>query len=190
MIAGGRSLRFGGEKAVAQFAGRSMLEWAAQRLQRTCCHVAVNARPDTEAAALAQRLGLRVLYDFPGHADGPLAGVHAGLVWARQMGAEQLATSPCDAPLLPDDLFQRLLGSSGGGAAMVETTEGLQPICAVWPATALPQVAAALADGKHPAVWRMLDQLAACRVLMEPATLFTNVNTREDLARLESAYQG
>jgi len=108
VIAGGRSLRFGGEKAVAPFAGLPMLLWAVRRLARVAGSVAVNARPGTGAAALAQAQGLVVLHDLLGDPDGPMAGVRAGLVWAGSLGMKSLAVSPCDVPLLPEDLFVRL----------------------------------------------------------------------------------
>ena len=51
---------------------------------RSCAAVAVNTRPGTQAEALAQAAGLPVLHDAPGDAAGPLSGVKAGLVWARE----------------------------------------------------------------------------------------------------------
>jgi molybdopterin-guanine dinucleotide biosynthesis protein A len=184
VIAGGRSTRFGGEKATALLAGKPLLVWAAERLRASCEQVAVNARSGTEAEALAQAQGLAVLYDAAGDPAGPLSGVRAGLQWARVIGAAQLAVSPCDVPLLPEDVFVRLLQEANGGAALAETKDGLQPLCSVWPTTALDLLRAALAGGSHPAIWRQLDALGARRVRFEPAAAFTNVNTREDLAMI------
>jgi molybdenum cofactor guanylyltransferase len=181
VIAGGRSVRFGGEKAVALLAGRPLLMWAVQRLQRSCAVVAVNARPGTEAEALARTENLPVLHDVAGDAAGPLSGVKVGLLWARGQGARAIAVSPCDVPLLPDDLFARLIEAAGSGASMAETVEGHQPLCAVWPVSALEKVTQALEGGAHPATWRMLDSLGATRVRFPDAAAFANVNTRADL---------
>lgn len=186
VIAGGRSVRFGGEKAAAILGNRPLLMWAARRLQGSCSTVAVNARPGTEAEALARAEGLPVLYDAPGDAAGPLAGVKAGLAWAMELGAYALAVSPCDAPLLPDELFARLIKEAGSGAAMAETAEGRQPLCAVWPVSALPTLVAALANGAHPATWMMLESIGAKRVHFADTAAFANVNTRPDLAVLAS----
>jgi molybdenum cofactor guanylyltransferase len=188
VIAGGRSLRFGGEKAVALFAGKPLLVWAVERLSQACSLVAVNARAGTSAELLAQSQGLPVLHDVPGDPDGPLAGVRAGLIWAQSLGVESLAVSPCDAPLLPQDLYVRLAAIAGSGAALAETSEGRQPLCAVWPIAALPVVTAAVKDGAHPPTWRVLEELGAHRLRVDPPGLFANLNTREDLARLEAAY--
>ena len=184
VVAGGRSTRFGGEKAVALLEDRPLLAWAVQRLQRSCKLVAVNARPETETETLGRALGLEVLHDAPGDPDGPLAGVKAGLAWAKAQGATHLAVSPCDAPLLPPDLFARLIEAAKDGAAMAVTSEGRQPLCAVWPVSALEFLAKALTGGAHPPTWRTLETLGAAQVLFDPPEAFANVNTREDLAIL------
>jgi molybdopterin-guanine dinucleotide biosynthesis protein A len=184
VLAGGRSVRFGGEKASALLAGKPLVLWAVERLKSACAEVAVNARPGSEAEALARAAGLTVLQDLIGDAAGPLAGVRAGLLWAQTRSAQALAVSPCDAPLLPADLFVRLVAAAGEGAAMAETTDGNQPLCALWPASALAQLEAALAGGAHPATWRMLDSIGARRVHFADAAAFANLNTRAELAAI------
>jgi len=183
VLAGGRSVRFGGEKAAAILNGKPLLLWATERLTAVCPAVAVNARPGTEAERLAG--GLMVLHDRPGDPDGPLSGVRAGLEWAAGRGAGLLAVSPCDAPLLPDDLFPRLIAAAREhGAAVAETPDGPQPQVAVWPVSALPLLETALAGGAHPPTWRMLQAAGAHPVRFDDPAAFANVNTREDLAVL------
>ncbi len=183
MLAGGRSVRFGGEKAAALFAGQSLLLRAAARLQAACAQVAVNARPGSEAEALAG--ALPVLHDRPGDPDGPLAGIRAGLAWGRGLGAASLAVIPCDCPIAPDDLPPRLIARAGGGAAMAETEDGVQPLFAVWPIWALARIDEVIADGAHPPTWRVLHDLGAVRVRF-PAADLANVNTRQDLEALQA----
>lgn len=191
VIAGGRSTRFGGEKALALFQGEALLLRAARRLAAACGAVAVNARPGSGAADLAASSGLPVIHDAAGDPDGPLAGVKAALVWAGQRGATLVAVSPCDAPLLPPELYARLVEAAGEGAAMAETADGRQPLCAVWPVRALVPLTAALAGGAHPPTWRMLEEVGAARVHFLQPQQFANANTREELARLEAAaHQG
>jgi molybdopterin-guanine dinucleotide biosynthesis protein A len=155
--------------------------WAVRRLQGSCAAVAVNARPGTEAEALARAEGLPVLYDASGDAAGPLAGVRAGLEWAKEQGASALAVSPCDVPLLPDDLFTRLIKAAASGPAMAETSEGRQPLCALWPVSALPKVTEVLARGAHPPTWSVLESIKAKRVHFTTPEAFANINTRADL---------
>jgi len=131
VLAGGRSIRFGGEKAAALFGGQPLVLRAAGRLAAACAPVAINARPGSEAERLAGTLP--VLHDRPGDPEGPLAGIRAGLAWARGQGAAGLAVIPCDAPVTPDDLVTRLIARAGNGAAMAETEDGAEPLFAVWP---------------------------------------------------------
>ena len=187
VLAGGRSVRFGGEKAVALLEGRPLVAWAAQRLRSICDTVAINVRQGSEAEAVARAIGLPTLYDEAGDALGPLAGVKVGLIWCEQQGARTLAVSPCDAPLLPDDLYVRLLEHADGGAAMAETSDGRQPLCALWPVSALPAVRAALADGAHPPTWQMLERVGARKVLFEAPEAFANINTRDELNGFEAS---
>ncbi len=186
VLSGGRSVRFGSEKAAAVLSGRPLLLWATDRLARSCGPVAISTRPGTEAERLAAAAGLPVLHDAAGDPDGPLAGVRAGLIWAQTIGARSLAVTPCDAPLLPDDLFVRLIAAAGPGAALAETADGLQPLCAVWPVTALPVLAEALADSAHPPTWRILQNLDAAKVRFDDAKAFANLNTRKDLERIQN----
>jgi molybdopterin-guanine dinucleotide biosynthesis protein A len=186
VLAGGRSVRFGGEKAVATLDGRTLLEWAAQRLRSVAADVTANVRAGTEAEAVAKSLGLPTLYDEAGDALGPLAGVKVGLMWAAEQGARLLAVSPCDAPLLPDNLYVRLLEQADGGAAMAETRDGPQPLCALWPVTALPAIREALVGGAHPPTWQMLERVGARKVRFERPEEFANINTRDDLAAVET----
>lgn len=188
VLAGGRSVRFDGEKAAADLAGRPLILWAARRLQGSCPVVAANVRPGTGSEGLARAAGLPLLYDLPGDALGPLAGVKVGLIWARDQGARALAVSPCDAPLLPDDLFARLIEAAGGGPALAETAEGAQPLCALWPVSVLAQVTAALEGGNHPPTWRLLQSLGATRVRFADARAFANINTRADLAAIAAGF--
>lgn len=181
VLAGGRSVRFGGEKAAALLDGQPLLLRAAERLQAVCVAVAVNVRPGSEAERLAGTMP--VLQDRPGDPDGPLAGIRAGLDWARGLGAASLVVIPCDAPVLPDDLIGRLIAQAGRGAAMAETEDGPQPLFSVWPVWALPRLDDAIADGAHPPTWRVLHDLGAARVRFAAADL-ANVNTRQELEAL------
>lgn len=182
VLAGGRSSRFGAEKAVQVLAGRTLLEWAHGALAAVCGEVAVSAAPGSDAAALAAAQGWAVLADDDGHASGPLAGIAAGLAWAATAGAAQLVTLPCDTPGVGADILSRLLDESGG--AFAATADGPHALCAVWPVAALPALTASLSGGGHPAVRDALKVAGAKPVIFAEARPFANVNTPLDLAAL------
>ena len=183
VLAGGRSSRFGSEKALARLEGRTLLEIAVERLARDCAAVAVNAPAVSGAAAQAQAMGWPLLSDAAGDPDGPLSGIRAGLRWAAKAGVGRLAVIPCDAPARPDDLVARLLAElADAPAAAAETDQGVEPLCAVWTTSALDALGDALDSGAHPPVHAFLDLLGARLVRFADAAAFLNVNTPGDLA--------
>jgi molybdopterin-guanine dinucleotide biosynthesis protein A len=185
VLAGGRSVRFGREKASAEIDGRPMLARVADALGPHVDALAINAAPGSWAAGFAAEAGLPLLPDAPDDPDGPLSGVKAGLGWAVAAGAELLATAPCDTPFLPPDLVPRLARAltSEAGAAVARTADGLQSLCAVWRCDRLATLRAALAGGGHPAVRAVLADLEALEVGFDDARAFDNINTPGEHAR-------
>ncbi|MDR3512562.1 MAG: molybdenum cofactor guanylyltransferase [Caulobacteraceae bacterium] len=191
VLAGGRSSRFGAEKALAELGGRSLFDAALATLDGACAKVAVSAPDGGGAAALAAARGLPRLTDPPGLEAGPLAGILAGLVWAAGEGAEMLATTPCDTPFLPADLVERLAAALGetDGAAVARAGDGPHPLCGLW-RTRLAGPLAALMKAGHPPVREALARLDGRFVDFPEAAAFANVNTREDLARAARSLAG
>lgn len=184
VLAGGRSRRFGSEKAMAMADGRPLLAHAVDRLAAQGLKVAVNAPSGSGAAAWAAAHDYRLISDDPAHPAGPLAGLSAGLLWARTLGAEYLATTPCDTPDLPADLEARLASAltPDAGAATARSPSGLQSLCTVWRVgSALPALRAHFARAHHPAVRDLLAELAGVEVAFDDDAPFANLNRRDDL---------
>ena len=187
VLAGGRSSRFGSEKAGAILAGRPLLDWSAAALAGVCEAVAVSAGPGSVASELAGSMGLALVADDPLHARGPLAGLAAGLAWAQSQGFDRLVTLPCDTPLVTAQELSRLLAAQGAGpAAYAVTEDGPQPLCAVWRVDLLGMLGVRLAMGRHPAVRAFLDDIEAAPVSYVDPVPFRNANTPDALARLEA----
>ena len=182
ILAGGRSERFGSEKALARLDRQPLIAIAADRLAADCFPVAVSAGPGSGAAAWAEAAGLPVLHDADGDADGPLAGVRAGLVWAKATGASHMATLPCDTPYSPADMTRRLLAGMGASfLAIAETEDGAHPLCALWRTEALAPLTLAMTGGAHPPVHEFAGRIGARRVRFPDPAAFANINRREDL---------
>ncbi len=178
VLAGGRSTRWGSEKAVARVGGAPMVARVHAVLARGCERVAVNAPRGSGAWAWAERAHADLAPDAPGLPDGPLTGVLAGLAWAEARGAELLAVAPCDAPGLPADYVARLHEGLGAAPAAVAVTDsGGHPLCALVRTSLRPQLEATLAQG-HPSVRRWLDEVGAVGVRFPDEKAFANLNTR------------
>jgi len=101
ILAGGASRRFGSDKMAAMLGGKSVAEQIVARATPQVDLLAWNALCDRLG------LGLDVIVDeTPG--QGPLAGVLAGLHWAKARGFEFVATVPGDSPFFPPDIIARL----------------------------------------------------------------------------------
>ena len=185
ILAGGRSSRFGREKALADLAGAPLITRVRDVLTRGASPVAVSAAPGSAAAAYAVGHGLACLHDDPADPPGPLAGLRAGLRWARAQGLRWLATCPCDTPFLPSDLVARLAAarsreeSLGERGSFASTPAGVEPLCALWPVAALERVEAAPG---HPSIRRVLADLGALEVRFDDHRAFANLNTPQDYA--------
>lgn len=186
LLAGGQSRRFGAEKAVARFGKGLMVDAVAERFV-SIKHIAVSARPGSAVADHARSM-YAIVYDDPALPSGPLAGVLAGLDWALGRRLKFLATAPCDAPLLPRDLFAQLraaIGSSAGAFAL--TASGEHPLCAVWDVRLRRPLQRVLKSGVHPSVRSFLLAHGAQAVPFDDARAFANANTIDALAALASS---
>ena len=192
ILAGGHSSRFGGDKALATLGGHSLLEGAAGMLKPWVSDIAISAPPGTATESAARRLGFGAISDRPGLAKGPLAGILSGLEWSETLGAQWMASLPCDVVAIPEDALPRLLAAADkdtgkAGGAYAVTADGPQSLCAIWPVGGRNMLEAVLTSGTHPAVHHILDRIGATHVLFEGTNIFLNINTRDDLRAAEKA---
>ena len=187
ILAGGRSSRFGSDKAAARIDGRSLLDLGALALGEHCTRLAVSAAPGSAGAQLAVGLGLAVVSDRPGDAPSPLAGVRAGLEWIAELGVQSLAVRAVDTPFIPPTILGGLLDTIGPAPAVYSITDlGPEPLCSLWSLAALPPLAEALASRRHPPIHRFLDSIGAGAFIAPDADVFANINSREDLVLAQS----
>jgi len=180
ILAGGEGRRMGGAKAMRLLAGAPLIEYVAHAFGDVQAMAVVG---DAEAAGA---LSAGLLHDPSDVARGPLAGILAGLEWARDMGADWLAVAPCDAPMLPNDLVTRLHNAARNGvAACAQTPSGFEPLISIWRSDVAHMLRAALADGAHPPVHTFMRGLnAGCVTLSADEVM--NINTPDDLQRAEA----
>lgn len=104
ILAGGRGSRMGGvDKGLQNFRGMPLALHTLMRLGPQVGDVLVNANRNLSAY---ESFGAQVWPDGISDFAGPLAGFLVGL---EHCETEYLVTVPCDTPLFPQDLVQRLL---------------------------------------------------------------------------------
>ena len=184
VLAGGRSSRFGRDKALLTLDGEPLLTRAVRLLHGLAADVIVLGPP--ERAALAP--GARVFPDErPG--DGPLPALATAL---REMRGERMVAVATDMPLLNLALLAHLLDRSKGYDVVVPRVGGrTQQLHAVYARACLPAVEAQLArdDLKIDRFFAAVRTLAVEEdeiAHLDPEFLsFRNVNTEADWAEVQ-----
>lgn len=177
VLCGGRSRRFGRDKALTAVGGVPMAERVARALESAACDPVVFVGGD--AAALAALGRVTVADRWPG--QGPLGG----MLSAFDALDDDLVVAACDLPHLDAVSVRTLLQAAGGAAgrrppdAAVARTDRLEPMLAWWSRRAEPVVRRRFADGAR-AVHDVLAELHAVEIRV-PGTALLNVNRPEDL---------
>jgi molybdopterin-guanine dinucleotide biosynthesis protein A len=135
VLAGGKSRRFGSDKALAVLDGRPLIEHALAALSG-CDAVMVAGR---------EWPGVHALPDRPASDLGPLGGLNAALYHAARQGFTHVATLPVDCPTLPPDWRAQL----GVGPAYAIG----QPLVGLWPAELADGLAGLLVSGACAIGW-------------------------------------
>lgn len=182
ILAGGDSRRMGVDKALLPFQGEPLIQRVAQRLQSWFSQVLVVTNvPDTYRFLNLPMAGDR----RPGL--GPLAGLEAGLTASRY---PLVFFCACDMPFLDEGLVRYLVGRAPGYEITIPHVKGgYEPLHAVYARQCLDRVRTHLGQGRL----SLLDLLAASRTQAvseatvrtygDPARLFFNCNTPEDLQK-------
>lgn len=180
ILAGGRSSRMGGQnKALARIDGTTLLQHVLDRLSPQVETIAINANVPIPGQELP------VLRDATSTFDGPLAGVLAGLKWARSQGFDRLVTVAVDTPFFPADLVQRLGAADPARIALARSDMRDHPVFAMWPVAAIDELEGFLERGETRRVMSFLENYgyAAVDFPDDPFDPFFNVNTPDDLLK-------
>lgn len=183
VLAGGRSTRMGGsDKALTVLGGQTLLSRAVARLSSQVGEIAVSSNtlgPDA--------INAPVIADAIATFEGPLAGIEAGLQWAKWRGHTALASVAVDSPFFPPDLVQRLFVGNPARIQVARSGGRNHPVFALWPIAALEPLTAFLARAETRKVMAFLDEFGfdAVDFSTDPFDPFFNVNTPDDLAEAE-----
>ncbi|QND16712.1 molybdenum cofactor guanylyltransferase [Rhizobium leguminosarum bv. trifolii] len=187
VLAGGRSQRMGRDKAGVMLGAESLLHHALTRLSQQALLVAVNA----DAAAE----GMPVVPDrFRGKA-GPMAGIHAAMVYAAGLPSiTHVVTVSVDCPFFPADLVARLAAAIERPSQIaIAASEGRShPVFGLWPVKLAADLEAWIATDEKRRVRDFLLRHDVTEVafplhptrasLLDP---FFNINTPDDLVEAE-----
>lgn len=193
ILAGGQATRMGGgDKALLNLGGQSLLARVVDRLGPQTADLALNANGDP---GRFRDYGLPVVADSIDDFAGPLAGVLSGMDWAASLGGDTIVTAAADTPFFPCDLVPQLLLASEGmthRVALAATpdlngTIRRHPTFGIWPVALRDDLRAALKGGLRKVVQWADKHEARSAIFDYPKGFdpFFNVNTPEDLVQAE-----
>lgn len=183
ILAGGKSRRMGGiDKGLMDFLGKPMVAHVLQRLAPQVDEVLINANREADRYAV---FGPPVVQDDIAGFAGPLAGLHKGM---RVAAHPYVLTVPCDSPLLPMNLVQRLMQGlieRDADLAVAKTGAQAHPVFCLCRKSLLPDLEQFLNDGGRK-IDAWYGRLNVAEVAFDDnPQAFANINTPGELLGLE-----
>jgi len=177
----------GQDKGLVEVAGRPMVEFVLDALRPCVANIIVNANRNLDRYA---SFGYPVVSDNDGNFLGPLAGMLCG---ARAADTEFIVTAPCDSPLIPSDLTERLYHArtkADADICVAHDGERAQPVFSLMRTALAESMAAFLKAGERKIDrWYALHQTVYASFADKPDRLL-NVNRISELGDLESKLLG
>ncbi|MFH1434747.1 MAG: molybdenum cofactor guanylyltransferase [Pseudomonadota bacterium] len=182
VLAGGTSRRYGKEKALLEWNGRSFLDIAASRLGKVCGDVVVSV--DKKGRFTTQQAAREIEDVMPGQG----AGVGILSVLRAHEGCAVLVT-PVDMPLMRESTLQALLRARDWGAsAVVLEVDGIQqPLVGVYEPEAAAVIEECLRRDERKLV--IMTHAMGAAVVRPPAAeepYLVNINSPGDFKRLQA----
>ena len=183
LLAGGRATRMGGvDKGLVVLQQKALTAHVIARLKSQVDEIFISANREIE---IYKTFGYTVLQDTNADFIGPLAGFFLGLQNAQY---DYVLTVPCDSPLLPLDLAERLLSgmaASHADIAVASSDENSHPVFCLMKKSVLPSLLAYIERGERKvSAWQKSQQLVEVD-FSDCSEAFTNLNTFDDLAAVE-----
>lgn len=194
ILAGGQSRRMGGgDKTLLDLAGKPMLTHIVDRLSPQISRIILNANGNPERFS---DFGYPVIADTVGEFAGPLAGILAALVHAREHvpDARHVLSVAGDTPFFPQTLVSRLLDAVPDDRdviALASSRDRLHPVFGLWPVALTDDLHDWLSSGNNGKVLAFADRHGSIEVAFEDEETgldpFFNTNRPEDLETARQA---
>jgi molybdopterin-guanine dinucleotide biosynthesis protein A len=183
ILAGGRATRMNNvDKGLVLLQNKPLIAHVIDRLKPQVNEILINANREI---ANYVAFGYPVLRDENEDFLGPLAGFSLGLQHAKH---DYILTVPCDSPLLPLDLTDRLLNGMSEAHAdiAVASSDGdTHPVFCLMKKSVLPSLIEFLDAGERKvSAWQKSQNYIEVD-FSDCCEAFTNLNTFDDLKALE-----
>lgn len=185
VLAGGRSMRFGREKAFVNLNNRSLIEWTIRSLSYVSNYIIIVTSLEGYDSFLSTRYASQVVVDVV-HGKAALGGIFTGLSFAS---TDYSIVVGCDMPFLNRDLLTYQIGLAENYDAVVPRIDDkVEPLHSVYSKSCLPSIEKLLHE--HTLSISQLFEMIKTRYVTkqeieqcdpEYLSIF-NINTQKDLA--------
>ena len=189
ILVGGKSRRYGRNKALELFQGERLIDRQVQKIRALFPEVLVI----TNEPQFYLHLDVTVVRDvIPG--QGPLGGIYTGLLFAQ---GKSIFVTACDMPFVQPTLIRRMVQLAGDYDVVVpEDKEGLEPLHAVYSPRCLSHIKKTLDRGNLQVI-KFFPAVKVYRICSEeigqldPKKLsFFNINTPDDMNKARELLKG
>jgi len=183
ILSGGRSTRMNGEdKGLILFQSKPLIQHVISRLIPQTDEILISANREIQ---VYETFGYPVLQDTNNRFLGPLAGFLLGLTHAKQ---DYVLTVPCDSPLLPLNLAQKLfdgMTETNSDIAIANSDGITHPVFCLMKKSLLPSLQTFMSKGElKVGAWQKSQRY--CEVeFSNCGNAFVNLNSINELRELE-----
>ncbi len=176
VLAGGKSLRFGSDKALAVINGERLIEKPVKLLRGLGLETVVIANHTRDYSFLSCRIENDLIPD-----RGPLGGLHTAV---SLFPHASLLVLPCDMPFLTQSALKQLIQAhKPGHATLFElSNKMLQPFPGIYPSSSLRHIVDLLREGNL-SMRAFLKTIASITIVPPPddTAMLSNVNSQKDM---------
>jgi len=178
VLAGGQGRRFNQQdKGLVKLNNRNLIEHVIERIKPQVDDIVISANRHIDDY---KKFAHKVIKDKASDFQGPLAGVAACLA---ECNHEWVLVIPCDIPLLPDDLVERLVATNNTKLIVAKAREQRQLVFLMH--TSLrDNLNEFLKQGHHKAMAWFELQNPDVVIFEDEGCAFLNINSPEDLSLL------
>ena len=186
ILAGGKSSRFGSDKAFVRIEGTSLIKKQVKLLKKLFKKIIiVTNSPDKYKIK-----GVKVIGDLIS-GFGPLSGIHAGLLASD---SHYNFIVGCDMPFLNQGLIRYMISKCEGFDIVApRLKKGYEPLFAVYSRNCIPTIENILSKDNFK-VRQLFKKVKVKQIrereinkFAEPETIFFNINTLQDLCRITTS---
>jgi molybdopterin-guanine dinucleotide biosynthesis protein A len=191
ILSGGRSRRFGSDKAQAVLAGQTLAERVVVRARHQVDQLIISTNELSPPAVFE---AYPRLADVIGGSRGPLAGILTGLQWveSNQQDCREIITFSVDSPFFPEDLVVRLLDVNRKRDVPVIASSGgrSHPVFGLWPVSLCQSLRKFMQENERGSAMEFFRMSGGCEIAFSDMSYdpFFNINDQNDMAQAHKIF--